>query len=547
MDPAQIAQSGVDPVTGSPLSAEVRKALFRRATVSGSLFGRAGALVPVNRPDPSALVAPTPSQPQTELVQIKTQVDAINNNFEQLSTSLTRIADLIQADTDAQNQRITSEQEAERKLVEQQIRIGKESEIEKRIEQKLISPVEKLTPKVTSIFDRVGQALTYLFVGWLTNQTIEGLKAQSDGDYEKVNQIKINVLKNVGLAIGSIAAMKFGFGLVIRGIKGVAARILGLIGRGILAPFQALRNIGRGGSAAASATRAASSAAPAARGSGALGFAGKALTAAGGIMDFASGEFWDSALALGALKAPGPLKGVFATVYGVDAIAEMFGGNLVGKNPNEPAAQSTPNATQAAPATPTATPSATPPAPTPTVQPQQTITGAPSTAPPAPSPEIQTSTPVTPAIPSQETTAPFQMNLDFSKYFSQENTQTSEDGRKGAQIDPEQKASYGEINMSSAVTEGAFSEQKNDTPRISGQVTPATLSPTNLQSAPKAQPQVGPLPEPKPEVVAINAAQQQQVNQPPSRNIKTDVPLIKSSNPDNFWVLYSQVNYNVVM
>lgn len=541
MDPAQIAQSGVDPVTGSPLSAEVRKALFRRATVSGSLFGRAGALVPVNRPNPSALVAPTPSQPQTELVQIKTQVDAINNNFEQLSTSLTRIADLIQADTNAQNQRITSEQEAERKLVEQQVRIGKETELEKRIEKKLISPVEKLTPKVTSIFDRVKQALTYLFLGWLTNQTIEGLKAQSDGDYEKVNQIKINVLKNVGLAIGSIAAMKFGFGLVIRGIKGVAGRILGLIGRGILAPFQALRNIGRGGSAAASATRAASSAAPAAaRGSGALGFAGKALTAAGGIMDFASGEFWDSALALGALKAPGPLKGVFAAAYGIDAIAEMFGGNLVGKNPNEPAAQSTPNATQAAPA-PTATPSATPPAPTPTVQPQQTITGAPSTAPPAPSPEIQTSTPVTPAIPSQETTAPFQMNLDFSKYFSQENTQTSET-RDGSKQDFSSPPLYGKIDVPLT-----GEEKKTDQAQVSTKVSTPAVVQAQTQPTPKTTPQVGPLPEPKPEVVAINAAQQQQVNQPPSRNIKTDVPLIKSSNPDNFWVLYSQVNYNVVM
>jgi hypothetical protein len=39
-------------------------------------------------------------------------------------------------------------------------------------------------------------------------------------------------------------------------------------------------------------------------------------------------------------------------------------------------------------------------------------------------------------------------------------------------------------------------------------------------------------------------------NQPqtsPSSKPLTDVPLINSSNPDNFYTLYSQVNYNVVM
>jgi hypothetical protein len=38
MDPVAIAQSGVDPVTGSPLSSEVRKALFRRTIVPSKVF-----------------------------------------------------------------------------------------------------------------------------------------------------------------------------------------------------------------------------------------------------------------------------------------------------------------------------------------------------------------------------------------------------------------------------------------------------------------------------------------------------------------------------
>jgi hypothetical protein len=83
---------------------------------------------------------------------------------------------------------------------------------------------------------------------------------------------------------------------------------------------------------------------------------------------------------------------------------------------------------------------------------------------------------------------------------------------------------------------------------------PSKTEETKITSAqvtmpPKEPQQVGQLPEPKPSLTMIktSSAQQQQPNPPLTNGALTDVPLINSANPDNFYVLYSQLNYNVVM
>ena len=247
-------------------------------------------------------------------------------------------------------------------------------------------------------------------------------------------------------------------------------------------------------------------------------------------MDAASGEITDAGLAAGAAFAPGALKLPFAALYGADAITEMFGGNLFGKNPNQPEAK------QQSPATSTTKS----PSPTPTIQPQQTMTGAPPTPPPSPlqlpAPQVIPQETMTPATPGT-------INLDMSSFFNSSESAGTDKTQDGSKQDFNQPPLYGTANVSNAAEGKTSTEQAQVTPSVSTPV----IQPATLTTPPKQQPQVGPLPEPKPEITAINAAQQQQAVQPPSQNVKTDVPLIRSSNPDNFWVLYSQVNYNVVM
>jgi hypothetical protein len=69
-----------------------------------------------------------------------------------------------------------------------------------------------------------------------------------------------------------------------------------------------------------------------------------------------------------------------------------------------------------------------------------------------------------------------------------------------------------------------------------------------IQGQPTQTPKIEPLAEPKPNVIIAGGAQDKtQVVPMGQKQPLTDVPFIPSGNPDNFYVLYSQLNYNVVM
>lgn len=78
--------------------------------------------------------------------------------------------------------------------------------------------------------------------------------------------------------------------------------------------------------------------------------------------------------------------------------------------------------------------------------------------------------------------------------------------------------------------------------------------PIQLQTVPftppakPQKPNISALPEAKPDIIYASTGQQSQSSVVSGETqTLTDVPLIPSSNPDNFYTLYAQVNYNVVM
>jgi hypothetical protein len=101
---------------------------------------------------------------------------------------------------------------------------------------------------------------------------------------------------------------------------------------------------------------------------------------------------------------------------------------------------------------------------------------------------------------------------------------------------------WSEMKLKDAVDMSDLKEQPSKTKS-------AEISPAQVTMPPKEPQQVGQLPEPKPSLTMIKTSsdQQQQSNPPLSNEPLTDVPLINSANPDNFYVLYSQLNYNVVI
>jgi len=550
LDPEKIGRSGVDPVTGSILSPEVRNALLKKSTINASVLRDDIISVENSRKEVDKKNVELVEGQEKALLGFNSTLQAIRADIVKLGTGLSGIALLLQQDALEDKNRIEEEQKKQRLLTERQIRIGKESEIEQKIQNAVAEPVQRLVPKVNDIFGRIGTALGILFGGWITKQVVDAIKASEEGNTKLFNEIRFNIVKNVGIVIGGLVAIRTGFSLIKRTIGMIARGLTKLL---IVKPLAFVAKLipGLGGRKPPSVLGT-----PTPRGGGGItNKVGRFITFLSGLMNVRSGEYIDSTLAALSLasRAPGAI-GVIAKIAGIaftaDEIAEAFGKNIFGdskrdKQVNEISEifkQQTETKQVSKPVAPKVDTPQSPTKPevtsqsisTPQVIPQETIMGdqKPSTS--APSPD---------------------MEKKFEQAWQYRNNPMArgriEDAWNKMTPDQQQQAKtwaqtkgydWSEMKLKNAVDMSDLKEQPSKTKS-------AEISPAQVAMLPKEPQQVGQLPEPKPSLTMIktSSGQQQQSNPPLSNEPLTDVPLINSANPDNFYVLYSQLNYNVVM
>jgi hypothetical protein len=506
-------------------------------------------------------------QQTQEISALKSTVDALRTETTTLNKGLVSISNLIQQDSALEKQQAAAEAESERKLAETNIRLGKESQLEQNITNALAKPVQALQQKVGNIFGRIGEALVTLFTGWLTNQGIEALKANAEGNKNKLEEIKDNVLKHIGYAVGAFAAIKIGFDLIIKTITGLAGKIGGLVLKLALAPLNLIRK-GLQSAPLIGGLFGGGNKPPAGPGvkppggggmlSGAGNFirglagpllAGSALTG----LDIAQGEDPGRAIAgattgmitstvVGGLTSLIPIPGTGivggALAYGPGS---EFGKDMYdkffGKTSTSPAEKPTePPPTIIAPVEASAKISPS------TVEPQNSILPTLVSQTPEASPAPAAVQPQTPAIPppSPEMTKNFQMAWDNrNNGFARGRIESAWNNMTA---DQQQQAKIWAQSKGYDWTEMKLTEKPSMV-----QVVP--LPSAQVQPLPKPTQNVGELPEPSPNVIMIPSGQinnqRSSISQAPTNG--TDTPLISSSNPDNFYVLYSQLNYNVVM
>ena len=554
-DLAQIAQSGVDPISGSYLSAERRKAIFAKSrNVSSNIFKRGGALAPINnQPDSGALaLVQTQSQTITSLQEqvngLRTQVVNLNNvvsiqtqtigglqeqvgglktEVTDFSGALSRITDVIAYDSVLEQNRTKQEQEEQRRATERGLRVGRESLLEKTIQGALVAPVQKIAQKAQSILSKVAQFFTTLFAGWFANKGIEVLKALSEGNGKKLEEIRDNVLKGLGIAAGALFLLNGGFfaiagtitklSLKIGGwlLKNTVGRFFGALGNLLKSAGNAIVSTAKAGVAAITGTGAKAATTRAAAGS-ADDVARAAAGAGANVADDAAKAGLKGGAGLFGKLLPGLATGVNLTAsayrysqgdttggtlslisaipiigwggVGVDVAREFgaFEGTFLEKNKNK----KTP-----------------------------------------PKAEVKPQTPVVPK--NKEPNAPAADGQSFNQTMGDLTSQASK-------IDWTKPAQFGEVNMN---PEQGTPAQVSSQPAQADIKTPAQTS--KIATLPL---NVGPAPEPTPNVVykRIGSSAQQQSGAAPTGGSVNEVPAISASNPDNFYVLYSQVNYNVV-
>ena len=419
------------------------------------------------------------------LVSIQGQLDNIRSEVSGVNSGLQGIASLIQTDSALESQRIRLEQDQEKKLVEREIRVGQEEQLQQTVSAALVAPIKKIEPKLTSTFDRATDALKKLFGTGFGLLGISALTKGTAANLRKLTDIRGIFKSSLGFITSSFSLMRGGFARVVNSIRGVTSKVFDIAKDLAKSPLKAVSDLFKnflkvkpGAGAAASGAGAA-----VAGGFDILSLLGKGVAALGGAADVATGQNFDATLAFTSLLIP-QTRLITGTAYAADAIAEVFGGNIFGKNSNQK-----PGA-----------------------------------------PEAQN-----PMIPKFE----FGKNINFSSLQAFASDKINQFGNMfGFSGDPGPKPGSPQI-----LPEDTMNTLGPRSIPVVPYKPPAKIQPTQTQT-----PNVGPPPEPKPDIIYTTTGNQQQGAVQDQQSVPiTDVPLISSSNPDNFYTLYSQLNYNVVI
>jgi len=509
----------------SPLSGGLRVA---RRTVSADMFTGRAVPPPVVQPDP--VTTTLISRNSLALNTVAGQLQSISQKMDALNGSLTLMSANIGTGAALERQREIQNQNQERTLAEQQLREGKEAVIERKIQSALVSPVQRVAAKASFTLSRLIGFFTVLLSGWLLNQGIETIKALNENNKTKLNDIKNSVVKTLGVIGGIYAAIRFGLVGLYNIITRVVSKVLAAVSNNLFVrPVQALLDgikgaadkiipkikkllpgFSRTGAAAASA--ATSAATPFSPSNALLGFGA-------GIFDMMQGE--DPAKAITTNTAAAATVGGLAStaskfVPGFFKVPVTLATGIFGFGPVVDLYKKGYDF----------------------LVPKQEASGGPGVDP------SMLSQPMNNKI----TSLSFGSNLDL--------TGSGKDGIKSAEQgqDFRQKAEGGEINIAQILgtqttadassVASSFFESPDKVSLLDAQITPIKQDMTEMTQ------KVGPLPEPPPTVIPIPPTPAAAAVSAPSGSSSTPanyIPSFATSNPDNFYTLYSQIHYNVVI
>lgn len=421
------------------------------------------------------------------LVSIQNQIDGIRSDIYGLNTGLTNIGVLLQNDRTAEKIRLRDEEQQERILAQQQVKVGKETAIERRVTDSIAVPIQKVERKLTSTFSGISDALKTLFFGTISTLGIRSLGFTSTILRSTINGTKSLIANSLRLVTGALSSISSGFGFVYRSVTGLTKKVSDIAFRLVNSPikaisegFKSLFNIGRGGASAVGSAGEVSGAALSGFGKLFRGLVGPA--AAVGV-DIATGEKPEKAVVGGVGgAAAGALTGAAAgSVFGPPGtLIGGIGGYMLGSSASKDI--------------------------------YEKVKGG----------DMKFTMPST------------NLNVDIGKTFG-EGSKALMGGITGMFDKPEPK------KVSAPLT--TFESTKDSIVDQSG----ASAVPLQVQPSkpPTKKKDLAPLDQKTDVIYTSTVAQQEQ--QQPVMTGPEEVPFISSSNPDNFYVLYSQLNYNVVM
>ena len=201
----------------------------RRSLISPLAF--AGRTAEPAQPDP--VTNKLLNQNSLQLGLVASQINSLNRDVASLNTSLQVISNSLATSQALERQKEQQEQALESKLAQQQLREGKESVIEKKIEAAAIAPAQKLANRASFSLGKLGTFFLTLIGGWLGSNLVEALQARSEGNTKKLNEIKTETITGLGIITGVFVASKLALTLLTGSFGRIAILLAGVAAAGL--------------------------------------------------------------------------------------------------------------------------------------------------------------------------------------------------------------------------------------------------------------------------------------------------------------------------
>ena len=209
---------------------------------SGGMFSRVARRDPVNL---FSFFGKQNDNVNERISGLQTQIATLNNNLKLQSTNfennlatiknsiltldqgLKVVAEKLELSQQLEKIRDANEKAREQQLAEQQLREGKESLIEKKIQTALAAPLQKIGAKAQTVLGGILKFFNTILLGIIGTRGIQVLGALISGNKEKLEEIKKKILKELGIATGIFVAINGGLAIALRSI----IRLTGFVGR----------------------------------------------------------------------------------------------------------------------------------------------------------------------------------------------------------------------------------------------------------------------------------------------------------------------------
>ena len=203
---------------GSPLIGGIRAV---RRNISSSFFGAPRQ----SQPDP--VTTDLLQQQSLTLTSISQQLQNVSRQISTFDQNLQGVKENLAISDQLTRQREAARQNRERILAEQGLREGKESALENKIQQSLTQPLQRVGVKTQGVLGRLQNFFLILAGGWLTSTGIDLLQALSEGNVDKINELKTKFIGGLAVIAGTMTAISLG----IKSTLGILGKFVANVAR----------------------------------------------------------------------------------------------------------------------------------------------------------------------------------------------------------------------------------------------------------------------------------------------------------------------------